>query len=220
MSTVAAATSPPRVDLERSTIDQRVFLHDVPWEEYERLLEVRGESSVPRMTYLEGELELMTPSIYHEGLKTRLARLLETWGEEAGVELYGLGSWTIKERREERGAEADECYLIDPDPVAELADENAWPQHPDLAIEVVWTSGGIPKLEVWRKLGVPEVWIWHADQLTLYALRGDRYQEISASELLPGLDLELLLRFLKSPPGQTAAVRAYRAALKAAAEDR
>lgn len=85
---------------------------------------------------------------------------------------------------------------------------------------MVWTSGGIPKLEIWHKLGVPEVWIWHADRLTLYALRGDRCQEVPASDLLSGLDLELLLRFLDSPPGQTAAVRAYRAALKAAAEDR
>ncbi|MGH9381941.1 MAG: Uma2 family endonuclease [Thermoanaerobaculia bacterium] len=218
MSSSATATLSPRAKVDLSSIDQRVFLHDVPWEEYERLLEVRGESSVPRMTYLEGELELMTPSHHHEGIKTRLARLLETWGEEAGVELYGVGSWTIKQRREERGAEADECYLIDPDPSLDPADDDAWPRRPDLAIEVVWTSGGIPKLEVWRKLGVPEVWIWQADRLTLHALRGERYQEIPASELLPDLDLELLLRFLETPPGQTAAVRAYRAALKAAAK--
>jgi hypothetical protein len=31
------------------------------------------------------------------------------------------------------------------------------PQVPDIAIEVVWTSGGIDKLEVYRGLDVPEV---------------------------------------------------------------
>lgn len=215
MSTAATASAAPRLKVDLSSIDQRVFLHGVPWEEYERLVELRGDASVPRMTYLAGELELMTPSWYHEGIKIRLGRLLETWAEEAGVELYGVGSWTIKDRREERGAEADECYVVDP---PEDLHDDAWPQRPDLAIEVVWTSGGIDKLEVWRKLAVPEVWIWQSDQLTLHALRGEHYEEVPASELLPGLDLQLLLRFLEQPPGQTAAVRAYRAVLKTAAE--
>lgn len=201
---------PVRSDLadDRARIDQRVFLHAVPWSEYERLLEVRGEASVPRMNYLAGELELMTPSIHHETLKTRLARLLEAWAEEAGIELVGLGSWTVKDEARERGAEADECYVL-----GTFGTEEE-PDRPDLAIEVVWTSGGLDKLELWRELGVPEVWIWRHAALSLHALRGDRYEVIEASELLPGLDLELLMRFLEEPAGQTAAVRVYRAALR------
>lgn len=187
-----------------------MFLHDVSWEEYEGLLEVRGEASVPRMTFLEGELELMTPSRDHEAIKTRLGRLVEAWAEHSGVELYGLGSWTVKQRGEQRGAEADECYLVDPS-LGEGAE--AWPQRPDLVVEVVWSPGGIDKLEVWRRLGVPEVWIWRSERLDIYALRGDRYEEIASSAVLAGLDLELLIRFVRDPPGQTAAVRAYRAAL-------
>ena len=58
-------------------IDQRVFLHGMSWQAYEALLAWRGEKSAVRMTYLEGELELMPPSRSHESLKKRLARLVE-----------------------------------------------------------------------------------------------------------------------------------------------
>lgn len=186
-------------------VDERVRLHGVPWADYERLLEIRGESAVPRMTYLQGELELMTPSHPHERIKKMLARLLEAWAEEQGIELEGVGSWTVKSREAERGAEADECYCLGP-----IADE---PRRPDLAIEVVWTSGGVDKLEVWRGLGVPEVWIWQDDALRFFRLEGGAYAPRARSDLLPGIDPDLLLRCMAEPT-QTAAVRALRAAVR------
>ena len=42
--------------------DQIIVLHDVTWEDYERVLEIRGDKSAPRINYLEGELEIMSPS--------------------------------------------------------------------------------------------------------------------------------------------------------------
>src|SRR5947209_4563463 len=95
-------------------IDQRVFLHGMSWQAYEALLAWRGESSGVRMTFLEGELELMTPSIDHEDCKKRLGRLVEAWGDEMGIVLEGAGSWTIKDPSVERGAEPAECYVRGP----------------------------------------------------------------------------------------------------------
>ena len=97
----------PSIAPSLEQLDQHVVLHGVTWELYERLLEVRGESSVPRMTYLEGALELMAPSYDHELDKKTLARLVEAWAEEMGIELTGIGSWTLKQKRKERGAEPD-----------------------------------------------------------------------------------------------------------------
>jgi len=42
---------------------------------------------------------------------------------------------------------------------------------PDIAIEVVLTSGGIEKLPVYAGLGVREVWFWEDDAFHLHALR-------------------------------------------------
>lgn len=187
-------------------MDQRVYLHEVPWDAYEALLETRGATSVPRITYLEGTVELMAPSRYHELDKKRLARLIETWADERGVILEGYGSWTVKRRDEERGAEADESYVVG-------AHDRDAIEAPHIAVEVVWTSGGIDKLEVWRKLGVREVWIWQDGALSFHVLRGDRYEKNARSELLPELDPSLLVEPM-SAPSQHEAVARLRDALR------
>jgi Uma2 family endonuclease len=185
-------------------IDQRVRLHDISWSNYEQLLSARGDQCGVRVTYLEGELELMTPSLDHESLKTRLARLLEAYAEETRIELEGFGSWTLKSEIQARGIEADECYVIGP--IAER------PQIPDIAVEVVWTSGGIDKLEVYRGLGVPEVWIWQEGSLRFFLLEKGSYLTATRSRLLCDLDPALIARCMDEA-SQTRAVRALRAAL-------
>ena len=47
----------------------------------------------------------------------------------------------------------------------------------------------------------------------LFALHGGRYEAIGASELLPGLDLTVLVEFIDVRP-MTSAVRAYRGRLR------
>lgn len=204
MSAAQPLAAPP----DPNTIDHFVYLR-VGWQDYEKLLAMRGERSVPRITYLKGLVELMSPSRYHEIDKKRFARLLEAWSEIASVPLEGYGSWTLKDEQEDRGAEADECYTV-----RRLAESHT--DRPDIAIEVVWTSGGIDKLEVYRKLDVREVWFYERGSLRFHALRAEagdaRYVEIPRSELLPDLPIGLLLTCMKEP-SQTAAIRALRAAL-------
>jgi Uma2 family endonuclease len=196
--------------LAPSRIDQRVYLHGVPWPGYESLIAMRGDSSATRVTYLEGEIELMTPSLDHEDLRTRLARLLFAYAEETGIELEAFGSWTIRNESQSRGAEADECFVLGP---LERA-----PEIPDLAIEVIRTSGGIDKLEVYRGLGVPEVWIWQAGTLRIFVLDGGsdgaNFVQSPRSRFLPDLDPDLIVRCMGAP-SQTKAVRELRAAMRA-----
>jgi Uma2 family endonuclease len=200
------AAQPLVVSPDPETMDHFVYLRGVSFREYEAVLAMRGESNVPRITYLEGVLELMTPSRYHQTEKKRLARLLECWADELGVRLEGIGSWTLKNSREERGAEPDECYMIDRVPVN---DED----RPDIAIEVVWTSGGIDKLAVYRKLNVREVWFYERGSLRFFVLRAESYAELPRSELLPGADPALFVRCMAEPT-QTDALRALRDALR------
>jgi Uma2 family endonuclease len=202
MSAARPMATPP----DPSTVDHFVYLR-VGWDDYEKLLAMRGEESVPRITYLRGVVELMSPSKYHEIDKKRFARLLEAWADATGIRFEGYGSWTLKDEREERGAEPDECYTV-----ARFAAGDD--DRPDVAIEVIWTSGGIDKLEVYRKLGVREVWFYERGALRFFALRADSYVETPRSELLPQLPVELLLECMREPePGQTAAVRTLRARL-------
>lgn len=201
------ATQPIRPTHSTLDFDQRVILHDVSWKEFELLLAVRGDRAGVRMTYMEGDLELMSPSQSHEGIKKTIGRLVEAWAIERGVVLEGYGSWTLKNAPQERGLEPDECYV--------LGSESK--ERPDLAIEVIWTSGGLDKLEVYRGLDVPEVWLWRAGVIEVHRLRGGRYDRTEGSHLLPELDLELVTRCIREADSQTEAVRTFLAAVRRAA---
>lgn len=189
---------------EQRREDHIVVLRGATWADYQRLLEIRGDHSAPRLTYLEGTLEIMSPSRSHEAIKSIIGCLVEVWCLEHGVEFGTYGSWTLENENENRGAEPDECYVF--------GDADA-PERPDLAIEVVWTSGGINKLEVYRKLGVREVWYWRRGRIQPYVLRGERYHEAPRSERLPDLDIDQLARFVDRTP-TSRAIREYRTALR------
>jgi Uma2 family endonuclease len=183
--------------------DQRVTLSDVSWADFELILQIRGDRSGVRLTYINGVLELMTPSVDHEGVKKMIARLLEAYAEETGLTFNGFGSWTLKNPLRARALEPDECYSLTP----------GRPTKPDLAIEVVWTSGGIDKLDVYRGLGVGEVWIWREGTLEVHVLAGDAYERRERSASLPDLELVDLARHIDTEH-QTEAVKKYRRSLR------
>jgi len=183
--------------------DERLVIRGVSWDTY---CAVRGAlDDIPglRLTYLEGALELMSPSREHESIKSRIARLLETFALERDVPLYCYGSTTFRKQAKERGLEPDECYCLG----GELLD------FPDIAIEVVLTSGGLPKLRVYEGLGVREVWFWIEDRFSIYLLGPDGYASSPKSALLASLDFDLLAEFVRRLD-QPHAVRDYRNAIK------
>ena len=66
--------------------DKIVVLRGLSWSDYQRQLELRGDRSLPRFAYLEGDLEIMTPSQPHESLTSRIGRLVEVWCLEKDIE--------------------------------------------------------------------------------------------------------------------------------------
>ena len=115
----------------------------------ERLLAMRGDRSAPRIAYLEGEIEIMSPSRTHEGIKSMIGCLVEAYCLERDIPFSAYGSWTLQAQDRSRGAEPDECYVFGGSSAPKGESES-----PHLAIEVVWTSGRIDKLDIYRKLGV------------------------------------------------------------------
>lgn len=185
--------------------EQRLCLEGVTWQQYDALVSLFiDQFPALRMTYLEGSLELMTTSPEHERLKKIIARLIEAFAEEADIDLNGYGSATFRQKVVARGLEPDECYSL-----GELGDA------PDIAIEIVLTSGGIDKLDVYKGLGVCEVWFWENQTFSLYGLidSDSGYETLSTSRLLPKLDLTILAQFIDYP-SQTQAVKAYRKTLQ------
>ena len=165
--------------------EEKYITSGVTWQAYESLLSSLGNSSGYRVAYLLETLEIMSPSRSHELDKKAIARLLEAYLEAKRMHFWGLGSTTLKNQDKQAGKEPDECYCIGTDK-----------DIPDLAIEVVYTSGGVDTLEIYRCLGVGEVWFWQNGEFKVYCLQDDRYQQRSASKLLPNLDLTLLAQYI------------------------
>ncbi|HEY2368832.1 MAG TPA: Uma2 family endonuclease, partial [Polyangiaceae bacterium] len=154
MQPLAPAT-PPRED-------QVVYIYGAKWADYEALLRARGESANPRITFLGGTLEIMSPSENHEEIKSVIGRLVEVYCDVFDIEFTATGSWTLK-KRAKAAAEPDESYRFGP----------ARPHSfPDLVIEVDWSSAGMSKLEVYARLGIREVWYWRRGVVEAHVLRG------------------------------------------------
>lgn len=200
---MSARTGATRAGAVPEDADQRVVIHGVPWRTYIAIRELLDSRGL-RMSYLEGTLELMTPSTRHELRSKIISRFLELFTLERDLPLNGYGTSTFRSEARRCGLEPDECYVLGGE-LREL---------PDLALEVIVTSGGLDKLPIYAGLGVREVWFFQDDSFRLFKLVGGAYQSIAASELVPGLDLEVLLRFA-TRPDQHQAIREYRDLVRA-----
>jgi hypothetical protein len=57
-----SAMNPDRAT-ELGSHDQRVTMYGIAWTGYEAQLALRGESSVPRVAYLDGAMEVLHPPV-------------------------------------------------------------------------------------------------------------------------------------------------------------
>jgi Uma2 family endonuclease len=170
--------------------DQRVTLRGIGWEGYLTMLRLRGERSVPRMIYCDGDLELVSPSFVHERLAEFLGFFVMVVIEELDIPSALAGHTTFRRRKKSAGVEGDKTfYLANAARVLGKRDIKLRDDPPpDLAIEVVHTHDAARAVEVYRRLGVPEVWVCDEDGLQILLLRADgRYTGSDTSAAFPFL---------------------------------
>ena len=100
------------------------------------------------------------------------------------IGFYSRGSATLGERENKTRREPDESYNL-----------GIKKSIPDFILEITVSSGGINKLEIYKRLGIPEVWFWEDGLLSVYCLEAGEYEKADKSVLLPDLDLELLAKY-------------------------
>ena len=62
--------------------------------------------------------------------------------------------------------------------------------------EVTVTSGGIDRLEGYRRMEVAEVWFWEDGVLSIYHLHASGYEPVAQTELLETFLLSLFTRYI------------------------
>jgi Uma2 family endonuclease len=177
--------------------DEIIRLSGISWKTYEALLEDLSDRRL-RLTYNRGNLEIMAPSPEHELSKTLMGRFVETLAEETDVQIYPLGSTTLK-RTKLSGAEPDECFYIHRIAAVQgkkrldLAEDPA----PDLALEIDITSSSQNRLQVYADMGVAEVWIYDGEALAVKQLQDGSYVNSQASQFFPNLPIPDIAKFLQ-----------------------
>ena len=173
-------TKPPTQE-ERS-----IIISGVTWEQMESLEAIFDQvGGGVRFFYLDGSLEIMTLGTEHGFVKSTIRLLLEAYLREKNIRFYARGGPTFGSKEDNARKEPDQSY--------NLATKKSTP---DLVIEVVFTSGGLDKLEFYRRFGVTEVWFWEDGVLSIYYLENEQYQKVTTSQLLPELDLTLFCRYI------------------------
>jgi len=201
-----------------ASAETRTKLEHVRWETFLELADGRS-GSVPRMTFDQGVLELMTPRRQHETIGCLIGRVVETYSEVRGIEILSCASTTFKRPDLDRAFEPDESYYIthaDQIRPKDEVDLQIDPP-PDLVIEVEITSSAIAKLRLFAAMGVPEVWRHDGTRLEMLSLDADSYQPLDSSRCLPGLTAAMIDSLLahRFEQGETALIREFRGRIAA-----
>jgi Uma2 family endonuclease len=151
--------------------DTQVYLSDIDWDTYEKLRASERNCNI-RMTYDNGELELLSPSKLHERIAELLGVLIYVWTEELDIAMQGCGSMTFKRKDLKKGFEPDKCYYIQHEAVVRDREELNLliDPPPDLAVEVDVSSSSAGRMPLYAVIRVPEVWRWKDEAIQIYKL--------------------------------------------------
>ncbi|MDJ0615881.1 MAG: Uma2 family endonuclease [Calothrix sp. MO_192.B10] len=175
-----------------------IHLSGISWQTYETLLQELNHSRRLRLTYNQGNLEIMAPSPEHEIYKKAMGRFVETIAEELEIRIYPLGSTTFKLPKLS-GVEPDECFYITNLNAVKGKNRISLQQDPppDLVVEIDITSSCENRLPIYADMGVPEIWRYDGNSFSINVLQSQQYVTVEQSLAFPNLPLAEISRFLQ-----------------------
>jgi Uma2 family endonuclease len=203
-ATTPAALFEPSVMVPLQNIElvpgSPLIIRNVPWEQFESILESLEEQHVYRIAYYRGTLEIMSPLPGHERPHRMIGDLVKAILDSEERDWEDFGSTTFRNQSKAAGLEPDTCLYVDGN--AQLVrdcmsqmDLGQYPP-PDLAIESDVTSK--TTLEAYAALGMPEVWVYRNAQLVIYLLQEGQYVGSDVSQVFPTLPiLQLIPQWVK-----------------------
>jgi Uma2 family endonuclease len=186
---------------EAANGDQCVELRDVGWRGYLRLLKLRGQRSVPRLIYLDGSVQLVSPSDPHEWLAFRLGEFVTGVAAGLRISFRATRQLTFRKRSSRGGVEGDATfYLANLERVRGKTIDLGVDPPPDLAIEAVYSNPPTKALAAYRRLKVPEVWVGERHRVRILVLGADsRYRACPSSLAFPILTASEISEWIFRP---------------------
>lgn len=179
------------------TGEQRVVIWGVSWQGYLQILDALPAQRGTRLLYDDGTLEITMPLEEHEFLGRLIERFIVTLVELMGLRVKTMGSTTMNYPQHLKGAEPDNAYYIQNQPLVKGRNVDfASDPPPDLVVEVDITHTDIDKPAFYASIGVPEFWRFDGKTWRIYHLQRGGYQEVEGSPTFPTVPKECLYRFL------------------------
>jgi Uma2 family endonuclease len=162
--------TPERIDLDPGTVVK--FLGT--WEDYQKMLLVLGDRSIPRIKYRPGEILLMSPLPEHGRDVSLLADVAKVLLDHLNLRYDSFTPITMS-LPEISGIEPDYCFYIENWRAAVGKYRIDWENDPppDLAIEIDVTS--YTDVNDYLVYKVPEVWLLKNKNLLVYRLKNEAY---------------------------------------------
>jgi Uma2 family endonuclease len=157
--------------------DTYIVLSGIDWKTFERIADrTRGG----RISYDDGELEIMSPSIHHEDYGSHLRIFVEVFCEALDIEALAVGSTTWKAPGPNKGIEADAAFYLDPAKLPAVValktrgekDITRYPA-PDLVIEIDMRRPDQDRLGIYAAIGAVEVWEFDGETIRIRRLGPD-----------------------------------------------
>jgi Uma2 family endonuclease len=170
-------------DLNRlSQADQTLSLAGMSWADYEKF----DDPEYPgyRVSYFNGVITLVSPSQNHEVIAEVINYLIVAYCKKINLSYYPMRSTRLT-NKPLAGKEPDVSFSF-----------SSKKSIPDLAIEVIFSSGSVDDLKKYQSLGIAEVWFWRDNEITFYSLAEQGYIEIAESVFLPNLAAKDLENFV------------------------
>lgn len=171
--------------LLNSELNQRdlsLSIAGMSWDDYDKLTD--EEYSGYRVSYLNGVVTIVSPSQNHETIAEVINYLVIAYCRQYKLLYFPMRSTTLR-KPPLVGKEPDVSFAF-----------NTRKSLPDLAIEVVYSSGGISDLAKYKQLGILEVWFWQDNELKFYWLVNSNYEEMPKSRHLGNLSSQMLVKFI------------------------
>ena len=195
---MVVAAPEPKAEIQSPTIgEKRVILHGVAWDAYLQILNALPQQRGSRLIYDNGLLEITMPLEDHEFSGRLIERFILTLVELYGMRIKTMGSTTMNYPQLQKGAEPDNAYYIQNQPLVKGRNVDfAVDPPPDLVVEVDITHTDIRKNAFYASLGVPEFWRFNGRMWRIYQLQEQVYVEVSQSPTFPMVRKENLYDFL------------------------
>lgn len=178
--------------------EQRVVLRDLSWEAYLKILDALPQSRGSRLTYDDGVLEITVPLETHEFSGRLIECFIRTLVELMGMRMKTMGSTTMNYPHLKKGAEPDNAYYIQNQPLVKGREVDfSQDPPPDLVVEVDITHTDIAKNQFYSNIGVPEFWRFNGKVWRVYQLQEGVYVEAEVSPTFPQVPKERLYAFLE-----------------------